>query len=79
MDGRPRLVGVEIEFTRLSEHKAAGCLRALLGGTVEEEDPHAFQLRGSRLGDIGIELDMRHVHPGREGPGRRLGTLDYGW
>lgn len=75
VDGRPRLVGVEIEFTRLSERKAAECLQALLGGTVEEEDPHAFRLMGSRLGDIGIELDMRHVHPGREGPGRRLGTL----
>ncbi|UOK69354.1 amidoligase family protein [Ancylobacter polymorphus] len=74
-DGQARLVGVEIEFTRLSERGAAQCLSALIGGTVEEEDPHAFRLTGSRLGDIGIELDMRHVHPGREGPARRLGPL----
>jgi hypothetical protein len=72
VDGRPRLVGVEIEFTHLSERKAAECLQALLGGTVEEEDPHAFRLMRSRLGDIGVELDMRHVHPRRDGPGRRL-------
>ena len=74
-DGRARLVGVEIEFTRLSERGAAQYLSALIGGTVEEEDPHAFRLMGSRLGDIGIELDIRHVHPGRDGPGRRLGPL----
>lgn len=74
-DGRARLVGVEIEFTRLSERGAAQCLSAVIDGTVEEEDPHAFRLMGSRLGDLGIELDMRHVHPGREGPGRRLGPL----
>lgn len=74
-DGRPRLVGVEIEFTRLSERGAAECLRMILGGTVEEEDPHAYRVTGSRLGTIGIELDMRHVHPRREGPGRRLAAL----
>ncbi|WP_371347297.1 amidoligase family protein [Ancylobacter sp. IITR112] len=76
--GRSRRVGVEIEFTRLAEREAARCLSAVLGGSVEEEDPHAFRLVGSRLGTIGIELDMRHVHPKRAGPGRRLGSLA-GW
>ena len=72
VEGRPRLVGVEIEFVDLSERKAAECLQTMLGGTVEEEDPYAYRLTGSRLGDIGIELDMRHVHPWRDGPGRWL-------
>lgn len=64
-DGRARRVGVEIEFTGLSERAAALCLSQVLGGTVEEEDAHAFLLRGSRLGDLGVELDIRHVHPHR--------------
>ncbi|WP_428031546.1 amidoligase family protein [Ancylobacter sp.] len=66
-------MGVEIEFTHLSERQAALRLREALGGHVEEEDPHAFRLIGSALGDIGVELDIRHVHPWRaDGPGRWL-------
>lgn len=72
-DGAARLVGVEIEFTCLSERDAASCVREVLGGRVEEEDPNAFRVVGSRLGDVGVELDMRHVHPRRpESPLRRL-------
>ncbi|WP_018389316.1 amidoligase family protein [Ancylobacter sp. FA202] len=79
VEGRPRLVGVEIEFVDLSERRAAECLQAVLGGTVEEEDPYAFRLADSRLGNIGIELDMRHVHPRRDGPGRWLGPPLASW
>ncbi|WP_165901546.1 amidoligase family protein [Ancylobacter aquaticus] len=79
LDGRRRLVGVEIEFVHLSERKAAECLQDVLGGTVEEEDPYAFRLARSRLGDIGVELDMRHVHPRRDGPGRSLGPPLASW
>jgi hypothetical protein len=43
---------------------AARALAAGLGGTaVEEEDPHAFRVRGTRLGDLAVELDLRHAHP----------------
>ncbi|MDQ0349713.1 amidoligase family protein [Ancylobacter vacuolatus] len=79
VEGRPRLVGVEIEFVHLSERKAAERLQVVLGGTVEEEDPYAYRLAGSRLGDIGIELDMRHVHPRRDGPGRWLAPPLASW
>ncbi|MCK0207477.1 amidoligase family protein [Starkeya koreensis] len=64
-DGVPRRIGVEIEFTRLSECAAALCLAGALGGVVVEEGPHAFRVDGSRLGSLGVELDMRHVHPQR--------------
>nr|WP_246543995.1 amidoligase family protein [Ancylobacter dichloromethanicus] len=79
-DGRRRRVGVEIEFTHLCEREAARCLSEYLGGRVEEEDPNAYRIAGSRLGDIGVELDIRHVHPKRvDGPGRWLRPPLSGW
>lgn len=63
--GAPRRIGVEIEFTGLTERRAAGLLAAAYGGQVEEEDPFAFHLTGSVLGRISVERDMRHIHPHR--------------
>ncbi len=59
--GSTRTVGVEIEFTGTSARKAATTL-ADAGGRLEEEDPHAFHIRNSPLGDLRVELDVRHVH-----------------
>lgn len=67
LGGQPRRVGVEVEFTRLSERRAAEILVREAGGTLREEDPHAFHVVGSRLGDLCVELDMRHAHPHRDG------------
>ena len=67
LGGQPRRVGVEVEFTRLSERRAAEILMREAGGTLREEDPHAFHVVGSRLGDLCVELDMRHAHPHRDG------------
>jgi hypothetical protein len=62
--GATRRVGVEVEFTGLGARAAALALAAGLGGAeVEEEDPHAFRVRGTRLGDLAVELDLRHAHP----------------
>jgi hypothetical protein len=63
--GARRRVGVEVEFTGLHARAAAQALHAGLGGTVAEEDPHAFLVRGTCLGDLAVELDIRHVHPRR--------------
>jgi hypothetical protein len=60
-----RRIGVEVEFTGLSARAAAQALSAGLGGTVAEEDPHAFLIRGTRLGDFTVELDIRYAHPQR--------------
>ncbi|ADH87615.1 conserved hypothetical protein [Ancylobacter novellus DSM 506] len=67
VSGQPRRVGVEVEFTRLSERRAAERIAREMGGTLREEDPHAFHIIGSRLGDLCVELDMRHAHPHRDG------------
>ena len=64
-DGAMRWVGVELEFTGLDARAAARALSAGLGGTVVEEDPHAFLVRGTGLGDLAVELDIRHAHPRR--------------
>jgi hypothetical protein len=62
--GAARRVGVEVECTDLGARAAALALAAGLGGTaVEERDPHAFRVRGTRLGDLAVELDLRHAHP----------------
>jgi hypothetical protein len=64
-DGSLRRVGIEIEFLGLSARAAAKALAQNLGGVFETEDPHAFMIRGTRLGDLLIETDLRHVHPER--------------
>jgi len=71
-------IGLEVEFTGVSARTAISALQAALGGSVFEEDPHAYQLRASAIGDIWVELDVRHAHPQRHGavlafnPGRQL-------
>lgn len=60
--GVPRRVGIEVEFTGLSVRAAAFTLCEALGGSVVEEDPHAFAITGTRLGDLAVELDIRYAH-----------------
>jgi hypothetical protein len=76
-DGDPsvRRVGVEIEFLGLSARDAAEALARGLGGTAEAEDPHAYWVRGTRLGDLTVEIDLRHAHPQRH---RRLAMIQLG-
>lgn len=62
-EGRTRRVGVEVEFTGMDARAVAGLVAGLLGGTVEERDPHAFRVRDSRIGDVAVELDMMAAHP----------------
>lgn len=64
-DGALRRVGVEVEFLGPSAHGAAEALAHDLGGACETIDPHAFKVTGTRLGDLLIETDLRHVHPDR--------------
>jgi hypothetical protein len=83
-DGGMRRVGVEIEFLGPNASTAAGALARDLGGSIACEDPHAYRVAGTRLGDLAVETDLRYVHPLRHpelglrlGPRRAalLGTL----
>lgn len=66
--GALRRVGVEIEFTGISVRDAARALGRWLGREPVEEDPHAYLVPSERLGDLLIELDVRHVHAQRRDP-----------
>jgi hypothetical protein len=76
-EGRMRSVGVEIEFIGPSAEATARALAEALGGTVVEDDPHAFRVTRSRLGDITVELDSRFLHPEKKSTliGSMLPTL----
>lgn len=67
--GAARRVGVEIEFMGLDAWAAAQALQAAFGGSLTCEDPHAFAVDTGNLGRLVVELDLRHVHPGRHDPG----------
>jgi hypothetical protein len=74
-DGRTRRVGVEVEFLGPSVGVAAAVLARDMGGAIEPEDAHAIKLRGTRMGDLSVEMDLRHVHPSRHPDlGVRLGS-----
>ena len=67
-EGKPRHVGVEIEFGSVSTQVAAEKVHDLFGGRLEQEDQHRYHVRGTGLGDFLIELDSQYVHrvPGAE-------------
>jgi hypothetical protein len=67
--GRMRSVGIEVEYLGPSAEKTVKALKDEFGGEVVEEDPHAFMLKGSAIGDLSVALDSRIVHPGK---GRKL-------
>ncbi|MFC7478165.1 amidoligase family protein [Dankookia sp. GCM10030260] len=69
---------MEMEFGAISARQAAMALAAGLGGTVAEEDLHALAVQGTALGELMVEIDMRHAHPQRH-RGTRWGRLSTIW
>lgn len=72
--GQVRTVGVEIEFVGPSAERTVQALQEALGGRLIEEDPHAFALKESAIGDLTVELDSRILHPGKQA-GTQKGVL----
>jgi hypothetical protein len=72
--GELRTVGVEVEFVGPTAERTVRALQEALGGEILEEDPHAFGLKDSGLGNMTVELDSRILHPGKgnKGQGRVL-------
>jgi len=60
--GRPRRIGVEIEFIGVSCEKAAELVRHLYGGVLRPLDAYRFLVTGTRLGDFTVELDCQYAH-----------------
>lgn len=61
-DGSERRVGVELEFGALSAASGAQLVQRLFGGSIEQEDPHRFHIRGTRFGTFTSELDSQYAH-----------------
>ncbi|WP_236042334.1 amidoligase family protein [Roseibium aggregatum] len=57
-----RRVGVEIEFGGLTAREAARIVAHDQGGTLEQLDPHRFEVNGTDFGKLRIELDSKYVH-----------------
>lgn len=55
--GAARRVGVEVEFSGLSERRAASILQETFGGEIDDSNPHQLFVRGGALGDLEVELD----------------------
>jgi hypothetical protein len=75
-DGRPRRLGVELEFVALAPREAALLIQQLFGGTLAEISPFYFELRGSTLGMFRVELDSRHA---LKQPRYAVPAPDAGW
>jgi hypothetical protein len=73
--GQLRRVGVEIEFTGITEHDVAGMVRDLYGGRLIQCDDHRFKVEGTDLGDFVVELDAVALHPRKDGD-EESGFLD---
>lgn len=63
-DGKPRRVGIELEFGSISSEEAARALHQTLGGRLIVEDEYLYRVAGSDLGDLTVKLDTRFAHKG---------------
>lgn len=61
--GKPRRVGVEIEFAGLDCQDACELIVTQVGGTIEPVDAHRFHVVGTRFGEFKVELDTIYAHP----------------
>ena len=55
--GKPQRIGVEIEFSGMTETRAASVVQDLLGGQITEDGDFSVQITTTELGDVEILLD----------------------
>lgn len=58
-DGKPRKVGLELEFAGIEPMEAARIITRVFGGTITEEHRYHIDISGTDLGDFRVELDAR--------------------
>ena len=56
-DGKPRMVGFELEFSGLSLEKTAEAIQTSLGGVLKEETKAEKVIHVDSMGDFKVELD----------------------
>jgi len=65
--GKPRRVGIEIEFGGLEPGAIADTITRLFGGAIEWQSPFAIDIVGTAFGDFRLELDCDFIRKlGRE-------------
>jgi hypothetical protein len=62
-DGRPRMIGVEVEFSGLTCEESADLVRDLFGGRIRCIDPYRFEVVETCFGSFTVELDTHYAHP----------------
>lgn len=63
-DGRPRKLGVEIEFAGMTCEQGAALVCELFGGRIRLIDAYRFEVADTRLGTFTVELDSQYAHTG---------------
>ncbi|MFH5832897.1 amidoligase family protein [Halalkalibaculum sp. DA3122] len=58
-EGKPRKVGLELEFAGLEIEEAARIIRDLYGGEIKKRHRYQFSVVNTNLGDFEVELDAR--------------------
>lgn len=61
-DGKPRRVGIEIEFANMVGPTVAALVVRHFGGQITKVDSHRYRIQGSTLGEFVVELDTQYVH-----------------
>lgn len=61
-EGRPRRIGIEIEFANVTGPTAAALVVRHFGGQIKRVDAHRFRIPESSLGEFVVELDTQYVH-----------------
>jgi hypothetical protein len=56
-EGKPRRVGIELEFAGLDVPEAADLVQRLFGGKIEEQSRFRAEVKGTPLGDFRVEID----------------------
>jgi len=74
-EGKPRRVGIELEFAAVRADRAAARIKALFGGEIHHEDAHRSRVEGTRFGDFVTELDTRYAHRPADEPSPAPGSL----
>ncbi|MCS2609594.1 amidoligase family protein [Halomonas dongshanensis] len=63
LNGKPRCVGVEVEFAGLAARDTAALVARLFDGEITTVSPHRLLVTDTRWGTFGIELDTQYAHP----------------
>jgi hypothetical protein len=60
-EGKPRRIGVELEFAALEAQQIAEIMQSNLGGEIEWQSPFVVNLESEELGTFKLEMDSKQI------------------